>query len=233
MVALGVMGAALANEAKGDIILGEIGVQGTYSSPAWNESTLSYITENSINWKNNSEDVTANNQISANGNWGSVDTGLYAITTSDPTHVGFGKPDLIPPTIDNNSFTITYASGVVNEPNQTDTFKFHYDLGTQDLDLANTVLAELDAIKLGSIDIDDSKYWLQKEINGIIRGPPVNGIFSNSPNVYVPNIEGINPIIPEPNTLLLFSLLCAGAVGGRRRNMSKKEEEGMCNGIDD
>lgn len=213
MVALGVIGATLANEAKG-ATLRDVDVQEPYSPPTWNEATMSYITSNPINWRNNSENVPANNQIQANGNWGSADTGLYAITIPS-TSIHYGEDTI--PTINDTSFIIEY-NGVVNPPGQTDTFTFHYNLGTNDLDfLTNQVFPEYDALKAGTMDIGDSKYWLQKQINGLTSGNSINMPFENSPNVYVPNLQALKPIIPEPNTLTLLTLLGAGAATIRRR----------------
>ena len=111
-----------------------------------------------LNWGNNSTPVPANNQISANGTFGSINSGLVEITTTDPTHAGRGETPTY--TIHAKSFWIEYATGVVNNPGSIDSFTFHFNLGTTNLATAQAVVDELNACIAGSLDCHGSLYAL-------------------------------------------------------------------------
>lgn len=207
---LAVLVAGYAQNADASIMLSEDGIQK-------NESNLgSYQLVNdptkdgfnimgTIIWGNVSSNVPANNQISANGSFGS-NQGLYKIDTDDDNH------DRNPPayTILEDSFNIQYAEGVVNPPNDSDIFKFYFNLGknvTSEAQ-AQSIVDNLNAmISNPSSFTGDQPYLIQRSINGTIRGPPTNGSFENSPSVYV---------IPEPMTLTSL-LVGMGALFGIKK----------------
>ena len=180
--------------AQGAIRLGEgepYRVQGDGFSIADDTNSVGIEIECDIIWYNTSDNVSANNQISANGTFGSNDCGLVEITTRDSTHSGFHKT---PPTytINSNSFNIAYAPGAVNEPGRNDTFKFHFNLGTTNEATAQAAVEELNACIDGTLDWHNSLYVLQATINGeVVRDGIFYKPFENSPVVYVPWLAGM------------------------------------------
>lgn len=195
--------AAYAPNAKAGITLAENNIQGTYSIYNDTEKDGYEIMAN-FTWANNSDNFPANNQISANGLFGEVDSGLYNISTSDSTH----RRNAPTYSILNNSFNIAYANGVVNEPGETDTFLFKFNLGADStLEQANAVVSELNSLINGTMQFGDSQYALERSINGYVDGGVIPKPFDNSPLVYVPNIA----VIPEPATM---GLLGIGAIAG-------------------
>lgn len=202
---LALMGLMYANDAKGDILLGDIGIQGNYSIVE-DATTEGYDIMCTIMWNNISDPVPANNQISANGLFGEAD-GLYKIDTDDIMH------DLFPPTytINSDSFNIAYGDGNVNTPNDSDTFKFYFNLGdgVTSSNQAQSIVDNLnDIINNPTSFTGDQAYLNQRTINGQVT---YDGItpknFENSPNVYV---------IPEPMSVGLLGI-GAGMVFGIRR----------------
>lgn len=82
--------AALSPLANAVILLDETNNQGNYALFE-DASTVGYDVMCTMQWANMSTPVPANNQISANGLFGEVDSGLYEIDSDDPTHAGFGR----------------------------------------------------------------------------------------------------------------------------------------------
>jgi len=185
---------ACAQNAEAAILLSEFNVQGQYALVA-DASQPGFNIAGTIQWANFSDPYPANNQISANGSFGS-NQGLYKIDTDDGMHEAF------PPTytINPDSFNIQYADGVVNMPNQSDTFKFYFNLGpgvsteTQ----AQGIVDALNAvIAAPGTYAQDLPYLYRRGINGTVAANLIPEPFENTPSVYV---------IPEPSALMLVSL---------------------------
>ena len=174
------------------ILLSEVNVQGQYTAVD-DPTTDGFDIQCTLQWANMSEAVPANNQIRASGSFGSHQ-GLYKITTDDMIH------NILTPTytILQEEFEIDYADGVVNKPSQSDTFKFHFNLGAG---VTNQAQAQqkadiLNAYITGANTLSDDTHWvLKRSINGEVAGNafPVN--FQNSPPAYV---------IPEPDEWIPF-----------------------------
>lgn len=166
---------------QGAILLGTSNVQTPYAISD-DTNTVGIEIECDMTWYNNSANVPANNQISANGTFGSTNSGLVEITTDEFPH------NILTPTyyIITNSFNNDYADGVVNTPNDSDTFVFHFNLGTTNGAVAQAAVDELNACVAGSLEGHDSLYVLQAAINGEVAGNAWPVPFENSPVVYVP-----------------------------------------------
>ncbi len=175
-VALGWMPQARA----GRIALGIDNIQSNYSIQD-DPTTAGIDIGCSIEWINASDYVPANNQISANGTFGSLDSGLYKIKPTGLDHF-FNPPTY---TIGDNSFNIQYADGVVNVPGAGDTFNFVFTLNDKYSQAqALEVVAQLNKLKTGEMDIADAKCSLASSIGGEVVG---EDFFQNNPTVYVPN----------------------------------------------
>jgi hypothetical protein len=203
---LAMMVAGYAQNAEADILLNEVDFQGEYSLVT-DASQPGYNIMGIISWGNVSDPVPANNQISANGSFG-ANQGLYKIDTTDPTHSGRGDEPTY--TINPESFNIQYADGVVNTPNDSDTFKFYFNLG-QNVTTESQAQGIVDNLNALINDLStytqDQPFQYKRDINGTIRGPPTNGSFENSPSVYV---------IPEPMTMTSL-LVGMGALLGIKK----------------
>jgi len=175
-----------AGGAQGAILLGETGQQGSYSI-ADDAGTPGIEIKCDVRWYNASTAVPANNQIEANGDFGTDGSGLVEITTTDMIH------QILPPTytITADSFVIDYADGVFNPANQDDTFIFHFNLGTTNLSTAQAVVDELNAAVSGALDWIDSLYVQPGSINGKTVGGAVPDDFENSPVVQIPWRTGV------------------------------------------
>ena len=197
-------------QAKADVILGTNGVQQSTYSIFNDTSRDGYQIECNLTWENLSDYVDANNQIVANGTFGSS-IHLYDISTTDPFHNVFGTTYTINP----ESFLIEYASGVVNTPGNTDTFNFKFDLGENvTYEQAEGIVDNLNDYILGNKlhDGNDASFDYLRSINGevVFDGSDFQP-FENSPGVHV---------IPEPQYLELwldmhqwmdqYSLYCLG-----------------------
>ena len=178
-------------DAQAAILLSENNVQGHYSIV--DDATRDgYEIMCTLQWANDSANVDANNQISANGTFGS-NMGLYEINTDEYPH------DDYPPTytIHPDSFEIEYADGVVNKPNQSDTFKFFFSLG-------EGVPTEADAQEIvdglnGLIDdpstyTEDAAWKFKRSINGTVAYGGDPQPFENSPTAFVPGFFDTNRV---------------------------------------
>lgn len=203
--------AGYAQNSEAGIMLSENNVQGEYSLVN-DVSQPGYNIMGTIRWWNDSDPVPANNQISANGTFG-TNQGLYKIDTDDDTH------DRNPPTYDIDkpeSFNIQYADGVVNTPNDSDTFKFYFNLGPSvtSESQAQTIVDNLNAMISGQTTFtQDQPFLYKRDINGLVNGDGVfHDEFENSPSVYV---------IPEPVTITSL-LVGMGALLGIKKFKEKK-----------
>jgi hypothetical protein len=104
-------------------------------------------------------------------------------------------------TINPDSFDIQYADGVVNMPNQSDTFRFYFNLGpgvSTEAHAQGIVDALNAAVAAPGTYAQDLPYLYRRGINGTVRyDGTFPKAFENTPSVYV---------VPEPSALLLVSL---------------------------
>ena len=201
---LALIALSYAPEAKAVIILDDQNIQGQFESHTDNSKDGIEI-KCAVSWVNLATVGDANNQISASGLYGEVDSGLYNIDTTDGTHF-FTPPTY---TFNPNSFYIQYANGVVNPAGGgIDTFTQYFNLGNISQEKANDVMQALNDAIAGTPfgDIENNNYILQSSINGLVSGGLPQS-FENSPIAYVPNMQAI----PEPMTI---GLLGIGAVAG-------------------
>ena len=195
----------------GYITLGTDQIQGNYSIQD-DPTTDGVDIKSYITWANTSTDVPANNQISANGNFGSANSGLREISTTDSTHIR-KSPTY---SIGENSFNIQYAMGVVNVPGASDTFQFSFELPasidqTTAQEVVDTLNNYISNLQNGTpLDASASPYVLQSNINGqvVFDGSEYKN-FSNNPTVYVPNAN-----VPCLESLNIFASCWAGSFDG-------------------
>ena len=192
----------------GDITLGTDQIQGNYSIQD-DPTTDGVDIKSYITWANTSTNVPANNQISANGEFGSGNSGLREITPTEFPHFNSTY------SIGENSFNIQYAMGVVNVPGASDTFQFSFELPssidqTTAQEVVDTLNNYISNLQNGTpIEASASQYVLQSNINGTIIGPPDYGPFENNPVVYVPNAN-----VPCLESLNIFASCWAGSFDG-------------------
>ncbi|MDF7825154.1 hypothetical protein P4B35_14115 [Pontiellaceae bacterium B12227] len=171
----------LAFRVQAAVVLGTSAVQGSFQIDD-DPATTNLDIFCRVTWENLSDYVDANNQIAANGTFGTND-GLVGVSTTDFEHF-FDPPTYA---LSSNSFNIAYASGVVNTPGNTDTFKFRFMLPTDNAALAQAAVDELNARVLGGA-LADPAYSRAASINGIVDGGATPDPFENSPVVYVPDV---------------------------------------------
>ncbi|MDF7825170.1 hypothetical protein P4B35_14195 [Pontiellaceae bacterium B12227] len=188
-VASAMLAIALSGVAEAATILGEeypYTVQGAFEI-ADDPATEGIDVQCELTWYNISDNVPANNQISASGNFGYADSGLTGYTTRDSTHF-FNNPTII---ITANDNELVYAPGVVNTPNQQDEFTAHFNLGTTNLALALDVVAEANGRMAGTVADHEAFYTRKSSIGGQVVGGAIPKDFENNPTVYTPFIANI------------------------------------------